>query len=92
VTIYQLSFSHASHNASVGPLIPVIDNSQLETEDIGVEMYSSFMGTFDFTTPIHHIYTISNDSSSLMRSVPFRTLYFNDPWSLPSSTMSGEGQ
>jgi hypothetical protein len=28
VTIDPLSFAHASRNASVGPLIPVIDNSR----------------------------------------------------------------
>ena len=27
-----------------------------------------------------------------MRLVPFRTSYFNDPWTLPSPTMSYEGQ
>jgi hypothetical protein len=36
--IDQLSFALASPNASVGPLIPVIDNSQLTTEDISVRM------------------------------------------------------
>jgi hypothetical protein len=70
----------------------MIYNSQPTTEDIGVRMYSSLMGTFDFVAPIHHIYTISSGSSSSMRFVPFRTSYFNDPWNLPSPTMSCEGQ
>jgi hypothetical protein len=92
VTIDQLSFAYASPNASVGPSIPVIDNYQPETENIGVEMYSSLMGTFNFMAPIHHIYAMSSRSSLSMRSVPFRTSYFNDPWTLPSSTVSCEGQ
>jgi hypothetical protein len=92
VTIDQLSFAHASPNASVGPSIPVIDNSRQETEDVGVRMYSSLMGSFDFMAPIHHIHAISSRSSSSMRSIPFRTSYFNDPWTLPSPTMSCEGQ
>jgi hypothetical protein len=92
VTIDQLSFVHASPNASVGPLIPMIDNSQPTTEDIGVRMYSSLMGTFDFMAPIHHIYAMSSRSASSMRFVPFCTSYFNDPWTLPSSTSSCEGQ
>jgi hypothetical protein len=92
VTIDLLSFAHASPNSSVGPSFPVIENSQSETEDIGVEMYSSLMGTFDFVAPIHHIYAMSSRSSSSMRSIPFCTLYFNDPWTLPSLTMSCEGQ
>jgi hypothetical protein len=42
--INQLSFVYASPNASVGPLIPVVDNSQPENENINVIMYSSLMG------------------------------------------------
>jgi hypothetical protein len=70
----------------------MIDNSQQETEDVGVRMYSSLMGSFDFMAPIHHIHAISSESSSSMRYVPFHTSYFNDPWTLPSPTMSYEGQ
>jgi hypothetical protein len=92
VRIDQLSFVHASPNTSVGPSIPVIKNSHLKTEDIGVVMYSFLMCTFDFVALIHHIYAISSGSSSSMRFVPFLTLYFNDPWALPSPTMSCEGQ
>jgi hypothetical protein len=92
VTIDQLSFEHASPNVSVGPSIPVIDNSQQATKDVGVRMYSSLMGGFDFVAPIHHIHAISSESSSSMRSVPFCTSYFNNPWSLPSLTMSYEDQ
>jgi hypothetical protein len=92
VTIDQLSFVHASPNASVGPSISVIDNSQQEIEDVGVGMYSSLVGSFDFVAPIYHIHTISGESLSSMRFIPFCTSYFNDPWTLPSSTMSYEGQ
>jgi hypothetical protein len=92
VTINQLSFAYASPNASVGPSIPVINNSQPTIENIGVRMYSSVMGTFDFVAPIHHIYAMSSRFASSMRSIPFRTSYLNDPWTLPSSTESCEGQ
>jgi hypothetical protein len=84
MTIDQSSFVHASTNASVGPLIPVINNYRKETKDVGVEMYSFLMGSFDFVAPIHHIHDISSRSLSSMRSVPFCTSYFNDPWTLPS--------
>ena len=87
VTIEQLSFAHTSPNASVGPSVPVIENSWQETEDVGVKMYSSLMGSFDFMAPIHHIHAISSRSSLSMRFVPFRTSYFNDPWTIPSPTM-----
>jgi hypothetical protein len=91
VTIDQLSFVHPGPTASVGPSVPIIDNSQQETENVGVEMYSSLMGTFDFMAPISYINVVSGESSSSMRSVPFCTSYFNDPWTLPSLTMSYKG-
>jgi hypothetical protein len=90
-TVNQLSFAYAIPNAYVGPLILVVDNSQSKNENIGVRMYSSLMGTFDFMEPIHHVYAMSSRTISLERSVPFHTCYFNDPWTLPSSTMSCEG-
>jgi hypothetical protein len=74
VTIDQLYFMHTRHNALVGPSIPVINNSQPTTEDIGVRMYSSLMGTFDFMEPIHHIYAMSSRSSSSMMFVPLTIL------------------
>jgi hypothetical protein len=91
MTIDQFSFAYASPNASVGPSIPMIDNSQPATENISVRMYSSLMGTFDFMASVHHIYAMSSRSASSMRYVPFCTSYFNDPWTLPSSTASCEG-
>jgi hypothetical protein len=89
--IDQLSFAYSSPNASVGLSIPVIDNSQPTTENIGVRMYSSLMGTFDFSTSIHHVYAMSSRLASTERSIPFRTSYFSDPWTLPSLTSSIEG-
>jgi hypothetical protein len=55
-------------------------------------MYSSLMDTFDFVAPIHHIYAMSSRSTSSMRFVPFRTSYFNYPWTLPFLSASCEGQ
>jgi hypothetical protein len=92
VTIDQLSFVYSSPNASIGLSIPVIDNSQPKTKNIGVRMYSSLMGTFDFTTPIHHVYAMSSRRTLIGRSIPFRTSYFSDLSTLPSPTSSCEGQ
>jgi hypothetical protein len=92
VTIDQLSLTHASTSASVGPSILVIDNSRQATKDVCVGMYSSLMGTFDFIASNHQIYAISSESLSSMRSVSFCNSYFNDPWTLPSPTVSCEGQ
>jgi hypothetical protein len=92
VMINQLSFAYASPNAYVGSLIPMVDNSQLTIENIGVGMYSSLMGTFDFMALIHHVYAMSSRLISSERLIPFCTSYFNNPWTLPSLTASCEGQ
>jgi hypothetical protein len=92
MTIDQLSFVYSSPNVSLGQSIPVINNSQLATKNIGVGMYSSLMGTFDFSTPNYHVYSMSSRPVSTGRSIPFCTYYFSDPWTLPSLTSSCEGQ
>jgi hypothetical protein len=50
------------------------------------------MGTFDFSTQIHHVYAMSCRHASTERSIPFHTSYFSDPWTLPSLTSLIEGQ
>jgi hypothetical protein len=92
VTIEQLSFAYSSPNASLGQSIPVINNSRPATENVSVGMYSSLMGTFNFSSPNHHIYAMSSRPVSTRRSIPFFTSYFNDMWTLTSPTLSCEGQ
>jgi hypothetical protein len=92
VTIDQLSFAYSSPNGSLGQSIPVIDNSRLANENVGVGMYYSLMGTFDFSTPNHQVYAMSSRPVSTGRSIPFHTSYFDDPWTLPSPNLSCEGQ
>jgi hypothetical protein len=92
VMIDHLSFAYSIPNASLGQSILVIDNSRPTTENIVVGMYSSLMGTFDFSAPNHQVYAISSRSVSTGRSIPFRTSYFYDLWTLPSLTLSCEGQ
>jgi len=55
-------------------------------------MYSSLMGSFDFAAPSHHVYAMFNRLVSTGRSINFHSSYFSDPWTLPSSTSSCEGQ
>jgi hypothetical protein len=90
MTINQLSFAYTSPNASFLPSIPVIDNSQPKTKNIIFRMYSSLMGTFKFKTPIHHI--MSSRHVLTGRSIPFRTSYSSDLWTLPFPNSSYEGQ
>jgi hypothetical protein len=92
VTIDQLSSAYSIPNASLGQSIPVINNSRLTTENIDVGMYSSLMGTFNFSAPNHQVYAMSSRSFLTGRSVPFYTSYFDDLWTLPSPTLSCEGQ
>jgi hypothetical protein len=88
----HLSFVYASPNASVGSLILVVDNSQPTTDNIDFRMYSSLMDTFHFMEPIHYVYAMSSRLVSSKRFIPFRTSYFNNPSTLPSSTSSCECQ
>jgi hypothetical protein len=92
MTVDQLSFAYSSPNASIRASIPVIDNSHPTIENIVVRMYSSLMGNFNFSTSNHHIYTMYRKPSLTERSIPFRTSYFSDPWTLPSPNSLCEGQ
>jgi hypothetical protein len=92
MTIDQLSFAFSSPNASLGQLILVIENYQPTTKNIGVGMYSFLMGTFKFLAPNHQVYAMSSKPISTGRSIPFRTSYVDDLWTLPSLTLSCEGQ
>jgi hypothetical protein len=91
VMVDLLSFTYSSPNASIRLSIPVIDNSKPTTENINVGMYSSLMGTFDFSTSIHHVYAMSSRPTLVGRSIPFRTSYLGDPWTLPSLASLCEG-
>jgi len=92
VTIDQLSFACFIPNASIGPSILVIENSQSAIKNIGVKMYSSLMGTFNFAALIHHVYAMSIRPVLIERSILFRTSYFNAPWTLTSPSLSCEVQ
>jgi hypothetical protein len=91
MTIDQLSFACSSPNSSLGQSIPMIDNSQSTTENIDVRMYSSLMGTFNFLAPNHQVYSMSSRPVLNGKSIPFCASYFDDPWTLPSLTLSCEG-
>jgi hypothetical protein len=69
MTIDQLSFVYSSLNAFVGPSIPIVDNSQQATKNTGVGMYSSLMGTFNFSALTHHIYAMSSTPASVEESI-----------------------
>ena len=79
------------HDTYIGDTsIPTIDDSQSTTKNIGIIMYPSSMGTFNISTPILAISSTPGGGSPPLRLVPFRTMYLDDPWALPSSSNSDE--
>ena len=78
---YSLGDSHASSDST----IPLVENPKQPIENLGVGMNSSLMGIFDLPTPSARINAISSSRGPSRREF-FRTHYFSDPWTLPSST------
>jgi hypothetical protein len=60
VAIDQFYFLYVIPSAFVGRSIPMVDSSQPTTNKMGVELYSSLMGTFDLMALVHHIYAMSS--------------------------------
>ena len=50
VTIDQLSFYNAPSES--GTVVPLVDKSTMSCENMGVGLYPSLMGSFNFTAPI----------------------------------------
>ena len=88
----QLDYCLVDLKASSDSIVPLVDNPHLPTENLGVGMYSSLMGTFDLPSPFAKINVVSSSKES-PREEFFRTRYFSDPWTLPSPTTTlVEGQ
>ena len=68
----------------------IIDNSQPVTENVGIRMYSSLMQNFNISTPILVISSTPGSESSPLSSVPFHTMYLDDPWTLRSPSTLNE--
>jgi hypothetical protein len=84
VTIDQLSFSR--HDPALGAsTVPMIDNPQLGVVNVGVGLYPSLMGTFNYPPPNDDVKFISNHHKvDIFHVSSFHTTYFEDPWILPS--------
>jgi hypothetical protein len=84
VTIDQLSFSRPDPNLGAST-IPMIDNPQPGVVNVGVGLFPSLMGTFDYPPPHDDIKFISNHHKvKIFQVFSFRMTYFEDPWILPS--------
>ena len=97
ITIDQLSFCNASNESRTAILL--VNKSTPTCENIGVGLYPSLMGSFNFTAPIlsvksfpiYAISQVSQDQEIIERS--FKTNYLSDPWTLPKldTLVDGEG-
>ena len=55
VTIDQLSYTWKNHTDMSESNVPLIDQTCLVNESLGVGMHASIMGTFDLLAPISYI-------------------------------------
>ena len=78
VTVDQLNFTQKGRLEINESTVPLIDQSKLASEILGVGMYTSQMGTFDIPSLINYLGSTSVGNS--IATVVDRT----DPWVLPS--------
>ena len=78
VTVDQLSFTRKGHLETNNSTIPLIDQTKLANEILGVGMFLSLMGTFDIPTPINYL-----GSTSVGESIA-AVINITHPWVLPS--------
>ena len=78
VTIDQLNFTRKGCMEYNESIVPLVDQVKLASESLGVGMYASLMGTFDFLALINYIGPTS--VGNYIAKVVDRT----DPWVLPS--------
>lgn len=92
VKVNQLDYSSVDPRATSNSTVLMVDNPRPPTENLGVGMYSSLMGTFDLPPPIARIDTISSSKEPLRKEF-VQTHYFSDPGPLSSSvTTSDDGR
>ena len=72
VKVDQLDYCPVDPQASSDSTVPLVDNHRPPTENLGVGMYSSLMGTFDIPSPFAKINAISSSKES-PREEFFRT-------------------
>ena len=68
----------------------IINHSQPETKNVGVDMYPSLMGTFSCLVPILMIRSSLGKDLTSLNSVSFLTSHMKDPWILPSLSPSSD--
>ena len=59
-------------------------------ENVGIKIYPSFRRDFNISAPILAIVSTPSSDLSLLSPVPFQTMFYYDPWSLPSPSTLDE--
>jgi hypothetical protein len=94
VAIDQLSFSHPDPSSGAS-MVLMIDNPQLGMVNLGVVLFLSLMGTFDYPLPSGDVNFISvvsdHPRAAIFQVSSFQMTYFSDLWTLPSPSTLMEG-
>ena len=85
-----MAFKNSPVTASSGTSVPVIEHSHPATGSVGVGMYPSLMGSFSCIVPVLMIGSCSDKASTSTTSVSFCTTHMEDPWILPTLSISSE--
>ena len=90
VTIDQMTFKNSPVTTSSGASVPIVEHYQPTTGSVGLVMYPSLMGIFSCPAPVLMIGSCSDKASNSMTSVSFHTTHMEDPWILPTLSISSE--
>jgi hypothetical protein len=82
--LISLSFSRPDPTLGAST-VPLVDNPQASVVNIGVGLFPSLMGTFNYPPPQGDVKFIStHHKDDIFHVLSFCMTYFNDPWILPS--------
>ena len=94
MSIDQLSFSHPDPSSGAST-VPMIDNPQPSIVNVGVGLFPPLMGTFNYPPTFDDVKFISaipdQPKAKIFQVSSFFTIYFNNPWTLPSPSTTIEG-
>jgi hypothetical protein len=94
ITVDQLSFSHLDPSLGASK-VPMIDNPQSRMVNLGVGLFPSLMGNFDYPPPSNDVRFVlvvpDQPKVAIFQVSSIKMSYFEDPWTLPSPSDSMEG-
>jgi hypothetical protein len=76
-------------------MVPMIDNLQPSTINLGAKLFPYLMGNFDYLLPSNDVRFFLNfpnqSKAAIFQVTSFKMSYFEDPWNLPSPSTLMEG-